>query len=283
MPYQTIDVRRTAGALGAEILGPDLSKPLDNQTFSEIHQAFLDHQVIFFRDQDLTPEQYLAFGSRFGAPTRYPFSTGMPGYPDLFEIRKEPEEKRNFGGGWHSDGTYLETPPLGTMLYAKETPTHGGDTQWSSMYAAYDALSDGMKNLLDGLIGINSAELKKSGGRANRGKVYQNMALSNLDEADKIVAEHPLVRTHPGTGRKGLYLNQAHTVCIKGLTEEESKPILDWLCRHLTRPEFTCRFHWRVGSIALWDNRCTQHFAINDYPGQRRVMHRITMGAEKPV
>jgi taurine dioxygenase len=282
MGYSRIEVEPIAGALGAEVRGVDLREPLDNATVDEIHRAFTENLVIVLRDQQLDADQYLGFAGRFGEPTLYPFSTGLPESPYIFEILKDVDERQNFGGGWHSDTSYLERPPLGTMLYAHETPPYGGDTMFANMYLAYERLSDGMKELLEGLVGVNSAELKKSGGRKNRHKDHK-MALSNLDEAENIVAEHPVVRTHPVSGRKSLYVNQAHTVRFKGWTEEESQPLIAWLCEQAVRPELTCRVRWRPGTITLWDNRCTQHFAINDYHGHRRRMHRITMGAEVPA
>ncbi len=283
MQYETIDVRPIAGALGAEVRGVNLARPLANRTFAEIHQALLDHAVIVFREQDLSVEQYMDFGRRFGPLIQYAFSKGLPDHPEVLEIVKEPHETRNFGGGWHSDGTWYEKPPMGTMLYAREVPPAGGDTLFASGTRAYEALSDGMKALLDGLIAINSAALKKQGGRAQRHKEHRGMSLTALETADSYVAAHPIVRTHPETGRKSLYVNQGHTVGIKGMTEEESAPLLKFLFDHSVRPEFTCRLRWEQGSIALWDNRCTQHLAINDYTGHRRRMLRLTIAGDRPM
>jgi taurine dioxygenase len=277
MVLQTIDVRPVAGALGAEIFGADLSHDLSNQAHDEIHQAFLDHQVLFIRDQNLTPAQHAAFARRFGPLNIYPFVEGIEGVPEIIEIVKEPHDTKNFGGGWHSDSSYLDRPPLGTALYALETPDIGGDTMYADMYGAYNALSDGMKAMLDGLIGISSAALRASGGRAAGMKRTGAMKARNMDQSDTLMAEHPVVRTHPETGRKALYLNQAHTTRFKDMTEAESMPLIQYLCNHAVRPEFTCRFKWETGTLALWDNRCTQHFAINDYHGKRRRMHRATI------
>ena len=282
MAFQTIDVRPVAGALGAEIFGADLARDHSNRAHDEIHQAFLDHQVVFIRDQNLTPAQHAAFARRFGPLNIYPFIEAIAGAPEIIEIVKEPHETKNFGGGWHSDSTYLERPPLATALYALEAPDFGGDTLYADMYGAYDALSDGMKAMLDGLIGVSSAALRGSGGRAAGFRKTGAIKAMNMDQADTLIAEHPVVRTHPETGRKALYLNQAHTIRFKDMTEAESMPLIAYLCDHAVRPEFTCRFRWAAGTMALWDNRCTQHFAINDYQGQRRRMHRATIEGDRP-
>jgi len=283
MGYQTLDVQPLAGALGAEIAGVDLSKELSNQVYDEIHQAFLEYQAIFFRDQTLTPQQQIAFGRHFGPPHDYPFVEGLPDAPEVFEILKTETDERNFGGAWHSDTTYTARPPLGTILYAHEVPEAGGDTMFANTYLAYESLSDGLKRTLDGLRGINSAALAGGGGRANLIKANTAMKGQNMADADALEAVHPVVRTHPETGRKALYINRPHTVRFEGWTEAESRPLIDFLCQHAVRPEFTCRFRWRPGSLAFWDNRCTQHFAIDDYAGQRRRMHRLTIEGEVPA
>lgn len=282
MPEQLLDVRPVAGSLGAEIFGADLSLDDSNQAYDEIYQAFLDHQVLFIRDQKLTPPQQAAFARRFGPLNSYPFVEGLKGTPEIIEIVKEPGETKNFGGIWHSDTTYLDCPPLGTVLYALEVPSAGGDTMYANMYDAYDALSQGMKDLLAPLKGISSAALRRSRGRPAGMDRTSKMKAANLDKAESIMAEHPVVRTHSETGRKALYVNPAHTVCFKGMTEAESKPLIEFLCAHAVRPEFTCRFRWDVGTLAVWDNRCVQHFAINDYHGARRCMHRATIEGDRP-
>jgi taurine dioxygenase len=265
-----VEVRRIAGALGAEILGVNLSR---NFSEEKIREAFLEHQVIFFRSQQLDPAQFMAFAGAMGTPVEYPFVKGIEGFPQVIEVKKLEHEKHNFGGIWHSDTAYLQQPPMGSMLLAREIPPHGGDTEFASQYAAYEALSDGMKRLLDGLFAINSsskADVTRT--REDRVKEY----------AEHYEAEHPVVRTHPQTGRKALYVNRGHTVRFRGMTEAESAPLLEFLFRHQVKPEFTCRFQWQVGSLAFWDNRCTQHNPINDYHGHRRVMHRITLAGDKP-
>lgn len=265
-----MEVRRIAGALGAEILGVDLSKDFPEK---EIRAAFLEHQVIFFRNQQLDPAQFMAFARTMGTPVEYPFVKGIEGFPQVIEVKKLEHEKHNFGGIWHSDTAYLQQPPMGSMLLAREIPPYGGDTEFASQYFAYEALSEGMKRLLDGLYGVNSsAKADVTRTREDRVKEY----------ARHYEAEHPVVRTHPETGRKALYVNVGHTVRFRGLTEQESAPLLEFLFRHQVKPEFTCRFHWEVGSLAFWDNRCTQHNPINDYHGHRRVMHRITLAGDRP-
>jgi taurine dioxygenase len=265
-----MEVRRIAGALGAEILGIDLSKEIPD---AQIRSAFLEHQVIFFRDQKLDPAQFMAFARTMGRPVPYPFVPGIEGFPEVIEVKKLEHERHNFGGIWHSDTAYLEEPPMGSMLIAREIPPYGGDTLFASQYLAYEALSDGMKRLLDDLIAVNSsAKADVTRTREDRVKEYSK----------HYEAEHPVVRTHPETGRKALYVNFGHTVRFRGMTEQESAPLLDYLFRHQVKPEFTCRFHWEVGSLAFWDNRCTQHNPVNDYHGHRRVMHRITLAGDKP-
>lgn len=265
-----MQVRRIAGALGAEILGVDLSKSIPER---EIRKAFLEHQVVFFRDQRLTPAQFMAFARAMGTPVPYPFVAGIDGHPEVIEVKKLEHERHNFGGIWHSDTAYLDEPPMGSMLLAREIPPYGGDTEFASQYLAYEALSEGMKRLLDGLYAVNSsAKADVTRTREDRVKEYSR----------HYEAEHPVVRTHPETGRKALYVNTGHTVRFRGMTEEESAPLLEFLFRHQVKPEFTCRFQWTVGALAFWDNRCTQHNPVNDYHGHRRVMHRITLAGDRP-
>jgi taurine dioxygenase len=269
-----------AGALGAEIGGVDLKK---NSGWHGIHEAFLQYAVLVFRDQEIAPADLMKIGARFGEPCHYPFVTGMDDYPFIFEVVKEPEEKKNFGGAWHSDTAYLKQPPLATLLHAVETPSHGGDTLFTSTYAAYDALSEGLRRVVDGLVGVNSAELKYAGGRSKQHANIKAMKVHDTESAGEYIAEHPVVRTHPETGRKALYASRSHTTHFKGMTEEESAPLLNFLFQHQTKPEFTCRVRWAPGTLTVWDNRCTQHNAVNDYHGQRRHMRRITVGAQTPV
>jgi taurine dioxygenase len=278
MASTRIRIRPIAGALGAEIEGVDLARELDEETVAAIRRAWLDHLVIFFRDQDLPPERFLALARRFGRPIEYPFVKGIEGFPEITPVVKLEHETVNFGGIWHSDTAYLEVPPAATLLIAREVPPYGGDTLFANQYLAYETLSEGMKRLLEGLVAVNASakadvtrtreDRMRDGGRAEAKREY--------------IAEHPVVRTHPETGRKALYVNIAHTVRFADMSEVESAPLLDYLFRHQVRPEFTCRFRWEAGSIALWDNRCAQHNPINDYHGYRRMMHRVTLAGDKP-
>ena len=274
-----LEVRPLSGAIGAEVFGAELSGGLDDSTVAEIRQALLDHLVIFFRDQELTPGQQLDFARRFGDPIEYPFVNGLDGYPLIVPVVKLEHETVNFGGIWHSDTAYLPKPPMGTILYARELPPFGGDTLFANMYLAYETLSSGMKALLDDLVAVNTAE------KADVSRTREDRIKDAPKDASDVttIAEHPAVRTHPETGRKALYVNVAHTAKFKGFTERESAPILNYLFEHQTRPEFTCRFRWRPGSLAFWDNRSAQHNPVNDYHGYRRVLHRITLAGERPT
>jgi taurine dioxygenase len=268
-----------AGSLGAEITGVDLSHTLDAETVSEIRRAWLDHLVVFFREQTLDSDQFLSFARCIGEPIEYPFVRGFDDHPEIIAVTKLPHETVNFGGIWHSDTTYLEQPPLGTMLLAREIPPAGGDTLFANQYAAYEALSPALQAMLDPLRGVSSSAL------ADVSKTREDRRRDSGDaEADRsFEAVHPVVRTHPETGRKGLFINVAHTARFEGMTDEESRPLLQFLFQHQVKPEFTCRFRWEVGAMALWDNRCAQHNPVNDYHGFRRVMHRITLQGDIPI
>lgn len=286
MTYAKIDVRPIAGALGADIFGVDLSKPLDNETFAEIHRAYLENLVVFFHDQHITPQQQMAFGRRFGQLDVHPFAKGMDGCPEVLRIVKEADDTAgNFGGTWHSDVTFYEKPALGSVLYAREVPAFGGDTLFANMYLAYESLSDGLKRMLDGLTAVHNASkaygLKDSRTVRRHGAGSRSMDVRAGADAE-IDTEHPVVRTHPETGRRALFVNHVFTQRFKGWTNEESAPLLEFLYRHAVRPEFTCRFRWRKDAIAFWDNRCTQHHAVNDYHGQRREVHRVTVCGDRP-
>ncbi len=281
MSYEHIDVVPLAPALGAEIEGVDLGAGLDDAVWSEIKQAFLHHQVLFFRDQKLTPGDQVAFAARFGPIGRYPFAEALEGHPDVIAIVKEPHQTTNFGGIWHTDTAYLENPSLGSALYALEVPSVGGDTMWSSMYAAYEALSDGMKALLADLHVVNSAAKNKASLRMDHLE-DGSMKGRDADQMEVKEAVHPAVRSHPETGRKSLYVSEAHAVRFDGMTVEESRPILDYLYDHAIREEFTCRFRWTAGTLAIWDNRCTLHYPLNDYHGHRRELHRVTIDGDRP-
>ena len=272
-------VRRIAGALGALIEGVDLRAPLSEALVREIRAAWLDHLVVFFRDQPLSPEQFMRFARAVGEPVEYPFVKGMPGFPEIIEVVKLPHERVNFGGIWHTDTAYLEVPPMASLLLAREVPPYGGDTLWANQYLAYEALSPGMRRMLDGLVGVNSSA-KADVSRTREDRVRDH---GQQEAPREYLAEHPVVRTHPETGRRALYVNVAHTLRFRDMSEEESAPLLRFLHEHQVRPEFTCRFSWEPGSLALWDNRCTLHNPVNDYHGFRREMHRITLAGTRPA
>jgi taurine dioxygenase len=271
-------IRRIAGALGAEISGIDLRLGLTLTAAAEIRAALLEHLVVFFRDQPLDAGQFIAFAQALGTPVEYPFVAGLPDFPHIIEVKKLEHERVNFGGIWHTDTAYLENPPMGSMLLAREVPPFGGDTEFANQYLAYETLSDGMKRLVEGLHAVNSSA-KADVTRTREDRVRSD---ARTDARAEYVAEHPVVRTHPETGRKSLYVNAAHTVRFAGMTDEESSPILNFLFAHQVKAEFTCRFKWEPGSLAWWDNRCTLHNPINDYHGYRRVMHRITLAGDRP-
>jgi taurine dioxygenase len=274
-----IEIKPVSGALGAEIHGVDLAAELDDGEMATVRQAFVDHGVVFFMDQDLTPEQHLDFARRFGHIDINKFFENVDGYPEIAQVRKEVEDTKNIGGGWHTDHSYDEEPAMGSMLYAKELPARGGDTMFASMYAAYEALSPGMQAMLDGLRAVHS------GARAFGPKSDTNVARAAQMKLSEIALKevtHPVVCTHAESGRKFLYVNGGFTTRFANMTEAESAPLLKFLLQHAARPEFTCRFQWRPGALAFWDNLCTQHMAINDYHGQRRLMHRVTIQGRRP-
>lgn len=272
-----IEASRIAGALGAEIGGLDLSRPLSKKDLAAVRRLWLEHLVIFFRDQNLSEAQFMAFAEQFGEPVEYPLVKGLAGFPKIIEVKKLEHERAAFGAIWHTDTAYLERPPMASMLLARELPPAGGDTLFANMYLAYESLSDGLKKVLLQLKAVNSSS------KADVSKTREDRIRTDAKETREFTAEHPVVRTHPETGRKSLYVNPGHTVRFAGWTEEESAGLLKYLYEVQTRPEFTCRFSWRPGSIALWDNRCALHNPVNDYHGYRRVMHRITLAGDVPA
>jgi taurine dioxygenase len=273
-----LEITRLSGAIGAEIAGIDLARATDDQ-IAEVRRIWLAHNVVFFRDQPLPPADFLALARRIGQPVEYPFIKGIDGFPEIIPVLKLPHERVNFGGVWHSDTTYLEQPPMATLLVAREVPPFGGDTLFANMYLAYETLSDGMKRMLEGLRFISSSA-KADVSRTREDRIKDN---ARADAKQVYEATHPVVRTHPETGRKALYVNTAHALRFADMTAEESAPLLDYLCQHAIRPEFTCRFRWTPGALALWDNRCTLHNPINDYHGHKRSMHRITLAGDRPA
>ena len=278
MRNSRIEVRPISGAGGAEIFGVDVAHELDDGTIGEIRDALNEHCVVFFRDQEIDAAQHKAFARRFGPIFIHPNYNGVSEDPEVLMVRREPDDTSYVGELWHTDTTMVTEPPMGAILYGIDVPPYGGDTMFANQYLAYGALSDGLKQTLDGLIGVSSSA------KADVTKTRED-ALKQAGEraTPKVLeAEHPLVRTHPETGRKALYTSVAHTARIKGWTEQESLPLLEFLWAHQVKPEFTCRFQWQVGSLAFWDNRCAMHNPINDYHGFRRVMHRITLAGDKP-
>ncbi len=275
-----MEIYRTTGALGAEITGVDLAEDLSDTTVAEIRAAFNEHHVLFFRGQHLTPVQQIAFGRRFGELETHPFVEGNEMYPEILDVVTDPEDVANFGGGWHTDVTFLPEPDLGSILYAVEVPDHGGDTLFANQHAAYDAMSDGLKASLNGLEAVHSAGPQyQEGGYSTRSKL---MKTKNPDLAAETV-RHPVIRTHPENGRKALYVNRAFTTGIIGMYPHESAALLRMLHDQTTREAFTCRFRWEPGSVAMWDNRSVQHYAMFDYAGQTRHMRRVTIKGDKPV
>jgi taurine dioxygenase len=269
MAYETIEVSKLTGGCGAEITGIDL-KTMSNRQWSEVQQAFVEHGVIFFRDQELTPEQHIEFAQRWAPIDINRFFPAVAGYPQIAEVRKEPEGKKNIGNLWHTDHSYDEKPAMGSILLAREVPEEGGDTLFANMYLAFETLSDGMKKMLRGLRAVHSS-VHVFGSKNDRSA----LGFKGTDLVGDVI--HPVVIKHPLSGREALYVNADFTTQFEGWTVEESKPLLEQLYRHAVRPEFTCRFRWRDNSIAFWDNRATWHYAANDYHGTRRLMHRITV------
>ena len=273
VPYDSITVEKLTPTIGAEISGLDLGVPLSDAQTDDIHRALAENLVVFFRDQSITPAQHLAFGRHFGAFHIHPAAPHEEGMPELMKIYTDETSPRANGEGWHSDVSCDPEPPMGTILYIKQCPPSGGDTLFANMYAAYDALSDRMKTYLAGLTAMHEGE-----------HVYRGL-YDNYGQVDKPVyprAEHPVVRTHPVTGKKALYVNQGFTTRILDIPEDESAGILAYLYRHMENPLFQCRFRWQPNSIAFWDNRCTQHHALWDYWPHTRAGTRVTILGEKP-
>ena len=270
---------QTLPGVGAEITGVDL-KTLTEAEFDAIRQAYADHGVIFFRDQDLTEDDHIAFAERWAPINVNRFFAAHPDYPQIAMVAKEKEQKDNIGGGWHTDHSYDVEPAMGSILVARELPESGGDTMFASMYRAYETLDEAMKAEIDGLQAVHSA--KHIFGSS--GATYYNTTdaggerIGNAAAADVLAdVTHPVVVTHPLSGKKALYVNPAFTVKIVGMSDEASKDLLMRLYAHAMDQSNAYRFQWKPGSVAFWDNRSTWHWALNDYHGQRRIMHRITL------
>jgi taurine dioxygenase len=279
-PAPPFRIEPVSGAIGAEIIGLDLSADLDAVTIAALRRALLDHCVIFFRDQDLDIARHKAFATRFGTLFLHPNIAGSKADPAVIDIIRQPGDRKVIGEDWHSDTPQVAEPPMGSLLYAVEVPPFGGDTAFASQYLAYEALSPGLKAMLAGVRALQS-DRRVAGPARDLGA--SNAARRADDKPWQETAHHhPVVRTHPETGRKALFVNRQTTIAFEGMTEEESRPLLDYLCAHAHRPEFTCRFRWRTGSLAFWDNRCAQHLAINDGVPARRVMRRLQIVGDTP-
>jgi len=272
MRNSQIEVRPIAGSIGAEIHNVDVSQDLDEATIGDIRKALLDHCVIFFRDQNLEPERHKAFTRRFGKIFIHPNYKGMQADAEIITMTREPGDKKIVSEEWHADPTMVSEPPMGAILYAVDVPPYGGDTLFANQYQAYDALSEGMKKMLSGVRAIHS-DRKVAGPAANKNASRSTKVREDADWRETINS-HPVVATHPETGRKLLYVNASYTMGFDGMTEDESRPLLNFLLDHGHRPEFTCRFRWEKGSIAFWDNRVCKHLAIHDAGPFRRVMRR---------
>jgi taurine dioxygenase len=273
MRYETIEVRKSTPNIGAEIFGIDLSKPLSNQQFHEVHDALMDRLVIFFRDQTLDVEQHKAFGRRFGRLHVHPAAPSvLPDHPEILVVKTDEASAHIAGEDWHSDVSCDPEPPMGSILHLTEVPPDGGgDTMFANMHLAYETLSEPVRKLVDGMTAIHDGE-----------HVYRGRY--GIDDTGRTFprAEHPVVRTHPVTGKKCLFVNRFFTTRITGLRRGESDAILEMLYRHIETPEFCMRFKWRPNSVAFWDNRSVQHHALWDYYPNRRYGHRVTICGDKP-
>ncbi len=280
---QDISIRPLTGVCGALIDGLQLSADLSNAAFDAIHQAFLDYGAVFFRGQTISLDDQLAFARRFGALERHPIVEGMDEHPEIIKVVKPEGASAEFGTGWHTDNSFLEQPSMATILLGKKVPLYGGDTLFANQYLAYELLSPGMKKMLAGLTAIHSARYAYTAPQTQA--KYEGKAAMKYQWSESIFdeVEHPVVRTHPETGKKALYVNPMFTTRFKDMTEEDSRPLLDYLFERASRPDLCCRFAWQENSVAMWDNRCLQHYAVDDYRAFERIMFRITISGDKPV
>jgi taurine dioxygenase len=276
--YQTIEVAQLSPHVGAELRGIDIAAGVSDLQMDEIKQAYAKHGVIFFREQQISEEQHIAFANRWGAININRFFTPAGGYPQIAEVRKEADQTVNVGSTWHTDHSYDQVPAMGSVLYARDVPAVGGDTCFASMYAAFEALSDGLKQQLLTLSALHSS--RHVFGAAAYAPGDDSLGRLGNSEGATQDAIHPVIIRHPLSGRPALYVNGDFTVKFDGWTKRESAPLLEFLYQHAVQDEFTCRFHWEPGSMAIWDNRATHHRALNDYQGHARLMHRITIEGE---
>ena len=277
--YFLIDVKPLSGNIGAEIHGVDLNSEITENQFAEIRTAFGEHGVIFFQEQELSPDREIAFAKRWGKININRFFNNVNGYPEIAMVLKEPDQKKNIGAIWHTDHSYDLKPAMGSMLFAQEIPNKGGDTIFACMHSAYNALSDCLKSKLSKMYARHSSRHVFGSARAERNDDTVGRIMNSESAKQDVV--HPVIITHPETGKKILYVNPTFTLGFQGWTDNESKPLLNYLYDHASSQEFTCRFKWSVGSIAFWDNRSTWHLAINDYQGEKRLMHRITIEGDE--
>ncbi|MDA0339303.1 MAG: TauD/TfdA family dioxygenase [Proteobacteria bacterium] len=281
-PYRHIDVHPLTGAMGAELLGVDL-RDIDKETFREIRRAFLEFGAIFFRDQSLTRQQQIDFADRFGPLEVHPIVNGMDDHPEVIRMLKPAGESASFGVGWHSDNSFLAEPSLGSVVHAEIIPPFGGDTLFANQYLAYQTLSPGMKRMIDPLVAVHSAMDAYTSPTAQPKFEGKTAITYRRSDAVYSVVEHPVVRMHPETGRKALYVNPMFTKHFKDMTKEESAPLLNFLQAHSVQPQFQCRFRWQPGSVAFWDNRCVMHNALDDYQAYERLLYRVTVKGDRPV
>ena len=283
-PYRHLRVTRVAGACGAVLDGVDLAGDLADDVVAEIRRAVLDHQVVFFRDQRLSPAAQVAFSRRFGPASPVPFIEATAEHPEVIAVVREASETQGFtfGSLWHSDFSFLAEPPFASILHALEVPPYGGDTLWANQALALQTLSSGMQRLLGGLVGQHSAVNAYSPKMQPVHDAFTGMTVHTSDEAKRVQC-HPVVRRHPENGVPALFANPQYTVGLDGFAPHEAQPILDLCFRHAVRPEFTCRWRWSVGDVAFWDNRVVQHMAMADYGGHRRAMHRTTVAGDRPA
>mgnify|MGYP003336192449 FL=1 len=280
----TLTTRPVAPACGSFVEGLDVKRATDAD-LAALSQLLAERGVVFLRDQHLSPEDQVALTARFGEVLRVPYVKHLDEHPDVIAVLKEADEKKisTFGGTWHSDFSFLDQPPSLTILYGREIPPFGGDTLWSSQYAAFDALSPRMQEMMCGLSAVQTGWPHGTKGPGPNAAVSRSVVMTRNDPTADREVIHPVVRVHPITKRKALFVNPVYTQRFDGMTEDESKPLLSYLFAHATKPEFTCRLQWEVGTLALWDNRCVLHLAINDYDGSRRLLHRTTVAGETPI
>ena len=279
--YRHFTVKPLSGSVGALIEGLDLSCDQDADVIAEIRQAWLDHLVIFFRDQHLSDKRLMTFGRYFGELYLHPNLAKKGPHPEVIHVVKEPDAPRVVGAEWHTDTAHVECPPMGAILHALETPPKGGDTLFANQYLAYEALSEGMRKMLDKLVAVHDNRVQAPNATPERNAKMTSKLRDDPDEEDEPEMDHPVVRTHPETGRKCLFIGD-HVQRFDELTLEESAPLLDFLMTHIQRPEFTCRVRWAPDTLVMWDNRCTCHYAVADYIGFPRRMHRVTIAGDKP-